>query len=938
MNVIAKQRDIIDRREIVGRLDELVRDRRPETARGEVLRLFKDVFAAGQTEIRRRFEATGDGRACMRAQSFLSDQIIRLLYDFAFETAYPLSNPTEGERITVIATGGYGRGELAPFSDIDLLFLLNYKVSPHTEQVIEYMLYMLWDLGLKVGHATRSIDECMRMAASDHTIRTALLESRYIWGDNRIYAEFRHRFLDSIGADKGLQFVEDKLAERDARHQRLGDSRYVLEPNIKEGKGGLRDLHTLYWIAKYLYRVDDVAELVDKGVFSRAEAARFRKAHNFLRAVRCHLHYVAGRAEERLTFDLQQAIAARMGFHDRNGMKGVERFMRYYYLIAKQVGDLTRIFCAALETAHARRPRLRLPFIGAKPRDVEGFVAEYGRLRVASDKAFAENPVDILRLFRVAQHHALDIHPETLRLITQNLKLIDDDLRRDPEANRLFLEMLTDRKAPAPTLSRLNEAGVFGRFIPDFGRVVARMQYDMYHVYTVDEHSIRAIKLLHRIETGELKGDHPLSAEILPKIGSRRALYVAALLHDIAKGRGGDHSKIGAAIAYGLCPRLGLNDEETETVAWLVLHHLSMSMVAQRRDIHDPQTIRDFAALVQSPERLKLLLVLTVVDMRATGPAVWNGWKAALLRDLYYRTEELMSGDAAGVGMQARVEAAKEHLRERLTDWPEQAVEEHLVLGYPGYWLSVDTDTHLRNAQLIRRAEETGERLVIDHRIDQRLDITEVTIYTPDHPGLFARLTGAMAVAGASIVDARIFTLTNGKALDIFWVQDAEGEAFDQSERLGRLDRRIAESLAGEMLPRRELTGRESLPRRAHVFKVPPRVLFDNNASATHTLIEVNGRDRPGLLYEVSRALTELGVQIANAKISTYGERVVDVFYVKDIFGMKIDRETKLAAIKTRLLQALDGTEDTDTTPAEKPGDTGKTAAPKPPRRRPAAE
>src|SRR5690606_35663548 len=337
------------------------------------------------------------------------------------------------------------------------------------------------------------------------------------------------------------------------RHLKLGDSRYVLEPNVKDGKGGLRDLHTLYWIAKYIYRVDDVGDLVERGVFTAREAADFEKARDFLSTVRCHLHYLCDRAEDRLTFDLQPEIARRLGYTDHAGTRGVERFMKHYYLVAKEVGDLTRIFCAALEAEHRRRPRFRLAIFSGREKPLGGFVvADGGWLKVRSENAFAEDPVNFLRLFHVAQENDLDIHPATLRLITQNIKRIDRRLRADPEANRLFLEILTSRKNPEIALTRLNEAGVLGRFIPDFGRVVAQMQYDMYHVYTVDEHAIRAIGLLHAIETGALKEDHPVSADIVHKVQSRRALYLAVLLHDIAKGRGGDHSKLGAQVAQKL--------------------------------------------------------------------------------------------------------------------------------------------------------------------------------------------------------------------------------------------------------------------------------------------------------------------------------------------------------------------------------------------------
>jgi [protein-PII] uridylyltransferase len=917
MHALAKSevfqpRAIVDRRRLMERLDGIAKSRPAAEQRALVLAVFKDALAAGRGEIKRRFDTNRDtrtrGRDCVKANAYLADQLVRMLYDFAFERVYPNPNPTAGERKAVVATGGYGRGELAPQSDIDLLFLLAYKLTPHAEQVIEYMLYMLWDLGLKVGHATRSVDECIRMAKQDQTIRTALLEARYLWGDAALYRELRTRFRELAAAEGPIAFVEKKLAERDERHLKMGDSRYVVEPNVKDGKGGLRDLHTLYWIAKYIYQLDDPADLVEKGVFTGREAAKFDRAHAFLTTVRCHLHYVTQRPEERLTFDVQPTLGRLMGYGDRPGVLGVERFMKHYYLVAKDVGDLTRIFCAALEAEHKRKPRFRLTLLPRK-REIEGFQVQDGRINVARDDAFRADPLNFLRLFHTAQEHDLDIHPAALRLITQQLALIDNTLRESAEANRLFLEMLTSKKDPAVTLTRLNEAGVFGRFVPDFGRVVALMQHDMYHVYTVDEHTIRAIGLLHEIESGRRVDDHPLASEIVHKLASRRALYVAVFLHDIAKGRGGDHSRIGADLAKTLGPRFGLTPEETENVSWLVLHHLAMSKTAQKRDIDDPKTIADFAAFVQSLERLKLLLVLTVVDMRATSPKVWNNWKASLLRELYYRTEEVLGGIPSGANVAARVERAKAALVKRLPGWPAAEIEQHLARGYPAYWLSEDTDTQARHAELVRRATRAGEHIAVDARHDPTRSVTEVTVYTPDHAGLFSQIAGAMALSRVNIVDARIFTLTNGWALDTFYVQDADGRPIEDEASIGRLKARIAAALAGTLKLHRELAGRESLPKRAHVFQVPPRVFIDNAASRFASVIEVNGRDRPGLLYDVTRALTECGLQITTAKISTFGERVVDVFYVKDVFGMKIEHERKQEQVRVRLLEALGGPE-----------------------------
>ncbi|MEE8505186.1 MAG: [protein-PII] uridylyltransferase, partial [Kiloniellales bacterium] len=875
----------------------------------------------------RRFDAGAPGSAVVRANCYLVDQVVRVLYDHVSGHLYPLGSPSTGEVLSLVAVGGYGRGELAPQSDIDLLFLLPYQLTPRSEQVIEEILYFLWDLGFKVGHATRSVDDCLRRAKADLTICTSLLEARWLWGDQELYRGFRRRFQSEIVRDRGAaRFIEAKLNERAARHKRLGGSRYTLEPNIKDGKGGLRDLHTLYWIAKFLYRVDDASQLVERGVFTKAEARRFDKAQNHLWILRCHLHYLTGRAEEWLTFDLQAELAARMGYTAHAGTQAVERFMKHYFLVAKEVGDLTRIFCAALEADHNRRSRFRLPLLSRR-RSVAGFRLEGDRLTVAGAEAFAETPILMLRIFHAAQKHDLDIHPEALRWITQKLKHIGKALREDAEANRIFLEMLTSPKDPETTLRRLNEAGVFGRFVPDFGRVVAQMQYNMYHHYTVDEHTIFAIGILHRIEAGALKDAVPIASEVVHKVLSRRVLYLAVLLHDIAKGRGGDHSELGAKIARKLGPRLGLSEEESDSVAWLVRHHLAMSDTAFKRDLSDPKTIQDFAGLVQSPERLRLLLVLTVADIRAVGPNVWTAYKAALLRDLYWRTEEVLSGGVAEASRAARIEHAKAELREALSDWPKKEVEAHLKRGYAPYWLSLDGDTHVRHARLVRAAETEARALTVDTRIDHYREVTEVTVYTADHPGLFSRIAGAMAVAGASIDAARIFTLANGMALDTFYVRSAFGGPFDRPERLARLEQAIERTLSGSLKPWHELARRKSrIPSRLRVFTVAPRVLIDNKASARSTVIEVNGRDRPGLLSDLTRALSKLQLMIHGARIATYGERAVDVFYVQDALGDKIEAPARLKRIRERLLEALGAPE----AGAEKPERKAKAPAKKP--------
>jgi [protein-PII] uridylyltransferase len=867
----------------------------------------KANFQQARNRIKTRVElGTVSGVVAARALSELQDLLIQVLYDFATKHFYYAQNPTESERLAIVATGGYGRGQLAPGSDIDLLFVRPFKQTAWGESVIEFILHMLWDLGLKVGHAARSLAECMRLAKQDVTIRTSLLEARFLWGDKSLYDELRKRFWTEVAKGSEQDYVEAKLAEREERHRRQGESRYLVEPNIKDGKGGLRDLQTLYWIGKYLYHVEDSADLVDHNVFTREEYKLFQKSEAFLWDVRCRLHYLVGRPEERLSFDVQPDLARVMGFTDGDPRRAVERFMQAYFLVAKDVGDLTRIFCASLEEQNKkRRPSLSrlLPgFLKPRTGDDELFV-ENGRLN-ARQNAFRRDPVNLIRIFHMADAKRVDVHPHALRTITRSLDLIDDALRNDAAANKLFLEILTSPRDPERTLRRLNEAGVLGRFVPPFAHAVALMQFNMYHHYTVDEHLIRAVGNVAAIERGELKTDHPLASDIVKRIKSRETLYCAILLHDVAKGLAGDHSEVGAAIAENLCPRLGLSPEDAASVAWLVKNHLVMSDTAQRRDLSDPKTVRDFVGVVQSPEMLRLLLVLTVADIRAVGPGVWNGWKGQLLRELYVEAEALMAGGDMTPARAARVERAKSVLADRLSDIPAPARERALSRHYDGYWLAFDDDTHERHARMTSSAEAKGELLTLAAESHPTRSVTELVVHTPDHPGLFSQLAGAIAVSGGSIVDAKAFTTVDGFAIDVFSVQDAEGGAFGDPSRIERLRQTITKTLTSEISPREIMAARPK-KKRTEAFRVKGRVNFDNDASATSTVLEVEGADRPGLLYDVAQAIFESRLSISSAMVATYGERAVDVFYVRDGFGHKITHQERLAAVRERLLKAL---------------------------------
>jgi [protein-PII] uridylyltransferase len=908
---VLKPREIIDRKAITMQLNDLVdlSGYGPKT-QTLVLAIFKAAQKAGWSEIKRRFEDTDISvRQTTLANSYLIDQLIRLINEFACTRVYPSANPATSEQMSLIATGGYGRAEVAPYSDVDLMFLFPYKLTAHSEQIIEYILYTLWDLGLKVGHATRSVEEAIRLSKENMTIRTSLLESRWLQGNSDLFNRFKIRFSSEVVASTGPDFVDAKLTERDTRHERMGDTRYVLEPNLKEGKGGFRDLQTLFWIAKYLYQVEHVQDLMDVGVLTPNDVKLFKKAATFLWTARCHVHYIAGRPEERLTFNVQSEIAERMGYKNRAGTQGVERFMKHYFLIAKDIGDLTRVLCAVLEEQHKKRRTLNwLPIFQFRKKEIVGFQIDGGRLNLRSESDLKKAPIKILKLFRLMQKHKLDVHPKALRLVSQNLNLINAKMRKDPEANAIFMEILTGQK-PEHALMMLNEAGVFGRFMPDFGRVVAQMQYDMYHVYTVDEHTIRAIGIVNGIETGRLIDDHPVACAVISEVQSRETLFLSVLLHDIAKGRGGDHSVLGAEVAEKLGPQLGLSEWETETVAWLVRNHLLMSNTAFKRDLDDPKTISDFLEIVQSPERLRLLLILTVADIRAVGPNVWNSWKAGLLRELYLRAQEVMSDGAPALLRSERVEQAKQELAVALSGWSENAIAEHLELGNPGYWLGVGLETQVCHAVLIRKTEKAKSGFAIEFGTDEVRNATEITVYSPDHPGLFSAIAGAMALCGASIIDAKVQTLNNGMALDSFWIYDNEGTAYRNPRDLKRLHERVEDAIQGKIRPSIELekAQKSALPNRTRVFKVAPRVLIDNKASRNHTVIEINSRDRPALLHDVTTSITYNGLQISSAHISTYGERVVDVFYVKDVFGLKIDSERKINTVRIALMEAIGG-------------------------------
>ena len=804
----------------------------------------------------------------------------------------------------IIALGGYGRQELAPFSDVDILFLVDDDLSAAGRKFIEDLSRLFWNAGVKLAYSVRTPDECAKAMKDDLHFLTGMLERGYIWGPKPPLKHLDKIFAAYRDASPPGSFIAAKLTERDGRHRKQGDSRYQLQPNVKESKGGLRDIQTLMWLANFLYGVTTADGLVDKNILTAPEAESLKAAHRFFWTVRNHLHLLMGRPVDRLSFEVQPEIALRMGYAEPQPNLRAEKFMKDYFLMAKETGHLTRIICADLEARSLSGGATTGTRKIALEDFIDSFPVNHNRITVPDRGYFRKTPSEVIRIFRAAQTSGHDIHPDALRSIRDSLGHLGPALRNDPTAYWIFLSILLDGKRAESTLRRINEAGVLTALIPDFSNIFAHMQYDMYHVFTADEHTIYAVGLMHKLENGDLAETAPLATELFRKIQSRRALYAGMFLHDIAKGTGGAHSTKGAEIARKICPLLGLSDEETETAAWLVEHHLLMTMTAFKRDLNDPKTIEDFTALVQSPERLKLLTILTTADIMAVGPDRWNNWKSGLLSELYHNAMEHMAGTPKDREDSDQFIILQKQVR-RLVG------EETKALQYLGdyapkyFWLSFPPEAIAGFVHALHK--NTGKDATVTRvSPNPQQDFTEVFIFTPDRKGLFATLSGAMSASGASIVDARIFTLTNGMALDVFQIQDLNGHVY---ENTAYLQKALKAALAGSIDLAAEIAERQrNAPKKGQHFTVQPRVIIDNDASVSNTVIEVNGRDRPGFLYDITSAITLAGLQISAAKITTFGSRAVDVFYVKDGFGLKIIHQKKLQSIENALKAALEKT------------------------------
>ena len=904
---------LLKSRQFLASLKKIQSEKDDTKFRKMFLNLLKITLTDLKNSLAENLYKNRDGAEYVKAHAIIMDKIISIIYS----TVVAKFGATQSKKInglSILAVGGYGRGELAPHSDIDLLFLYqNNQLSMH-QHIIEYILYLLWDLGLKVGHASRTIDHCIEAASQDITVMTTLLEIRHIHGDAGLFQNFETRFRTWMVGQSVSNFVTRKLQERDTRHKQHGATRYMVEPQIKEGKGGLRDLHTLFWIAKFAYKVNSVEEMIEQSILRVSEAKNFASSERFLWTVRCFLHLRSKREDDRLAFDAQIDVAPLMGFSGRAGMRGVERFMKRYFLAARQVGTLTRIFCAAIESDFENKGIFGLGRI-------LNFVSFYNhsklmpfeitknRLSLPSSIRFKDQPKLFMRLFHHAQFLKSDIHPETFRRMTRAIKSCSVAQLQTKDSQQLFLEVLTSRDSAGRVLRLMSDTGYLDKFLPEFGQIVGMMQFDMYHSYTVDEHTVKAVEILNEIETGSIRGEAPLACELIHQTDARRVLYMAVFLHDIAKGKGGDHSILGAEIAEKICLWFGFSNDETETVKWLVRNHLLISTVAFRYDLNDPKTVQDFVSDVQSLERLKLLLVLTVADIRAVGPNIWNGWKASLMRVLYYETERVLGGLAPSHAKSSLSEQEKTKAKntiQRELQWSDEKFDAYQEFFYPSYWSTFDNQTYLLHSKLLERFYNDKHPLCLDLTVKEDSKSTMLTIITQDHPGLFSRIAGAVAMAGCQVVYARINTRKDGTILDEFMIQTQDKLAVKEKQTLYRIRKMVDDTLGGKFKLTEQLGEKtKTISRRQKAMLTAPRVSVTNQMSKTHTVLEISAPDRPQLLYDVTRKIAQLGLQINSASVSTYGDRAVDVFYVKDIFGMKIETEKMIEKIRTSLLKVL---------------------------------
>lgn len=834
-----------------------------------------------QRKLREAYELHGSPTRLLHGRAKLVDDVLKSLWQ-------TFSMPGDA---ALVAVGGYGRGELYPCSDVDILILLAREPEEELAERIQQFIGKLWDLGLDIGHSVRTVEECVAEAANDVTIQTNLLESRHLCGSTSLY---RHFISSTTGNFDPEKFFNAKRAEQEQRYNRFNHTPYAVEPNCKESPGGLRDLQTIIWIALASGLGTRWNELAKYGLITAEEVRALKKNERFLQQVRIRLHYIAGRREDRLIFDHQEALARAFGLKATKARRASEVMMQRYYLAAKKITQLNTILLQNLETRYT-------PLASYPPRKInERFALVGDQLDIADDEVFERTPSAILEAFLLMEQNieVKGMTVRTLRALWHARRLIDARFRNDPANRATFLALLQQPQGQTHAFRLLNQYSILGTYLPAFARIVGQMQHDLFHAYTVDQHILQVLRNVRRFLMEEHAHEYPLMTRIASECKKPWLLFIAALFHDIAKGRGGDHSTLGMNDARRFCRRHGLDREDTQLVVWLVQHHLTMSQVAQKQDLSDPDVIRRFAGLVKTERRLSALYLITHADIRGTSPKVWNGWKSKLLEELFLATRQLLRGNTPDqlMGVSERQEVARQKLRFfGLRPGTEDAFWKELDTLY---FLRHDADEIAWHTRMLYYRPR-GEEIIVKARPSLVDSGIQVMVYTRDQKDLFLRLCAFFAKMGYSILDAKIHTTGSGYALDSFVVMDPNGNAHYR-DVITLIEHELAQRLAHQEIIDCPLGGR--LSRQLKHFPIAPSVSMRPDERGQQFILSIVAADRPGLLFLIARTLIEHDINLETAKIATLGERAEDTFLVS---SPHLDNTARTVKLEAALIERL---------------------------------
>ncbi|SEA66185.1 UTP--GlnB (protein PII) uridylyltransferase, GlnD [Desulfuromusa kysingii] len=866
----------------------------------DAARLFLDAHLQ---RIHQLNDQGASGRDVVRELTFVFDQFNSSLYKAV--TVDLSAEALAG--CALIALGGYGRAEMNPRSDLDLMFFYEPSGQEAARIISDRMLYLLWDLRLDVGYSVRSSESCLE-ESHDSTVRSALLDARLISGNAKVYAAFRSTVSRQMLSREPQKYIKLKLDERIERKKKYGSSVYVLEPNLKEGEGGLRELQEALWIARVKFKSSGIKELLTKGVITEKELEEYSQALDYLWKIRNFLHFKGQRKSDQLTFDLQPQLAVAFGFKDNRRASAVEQFMQAYYAHAIKVEHLSTQLILNATQAPATPRRGVFKFL-AKRNLEDGFYIIRGELRAKVDQQLLDDPALMMVAFELAQKHEVSICFELKQLIRDNAHLIHDKIRRSSRINRSFMNILRHPKGISHILRKMHHLQFLNAFIPEYKKIYCRVQFDLYHIYTVDTHTLFAIEQIEKLWAGDYANEQPLLTEVANNIEKRELLLLAILFHDIGKGSGKDHSIRGAEMIPTIARRLRLNREDSQRLQFLVLHHLKMAHISQRRDLQDFKMIAQFSQLMGMSETLRMLYLLTFADIKAVGPDVWTEWKGSLLRELYEKAyDTLEKNEFYQEKRSQKVRNRKRHIRQALLeDYTESKVNRILKSLNTRYLMSYRSEEIIPHLRLALSRGKKTLVMQVDHK--RELNYTELTLATIDSPGLFSQIAGVLAAHSINILGAQIHTRKTGTVLDILQVNSAIGDVVDKPQKWARVETDLSKVISGQIFVE-ELFDTSQQP--AYLNSTTGRsqrankVEIDNEVSDRYTVVDIFAHDKVGLLYDITRTLNELGLYIAVSKISTKVDQAADVFYVCDIFGQKVTDPIKLAEIRSTMLAGLE--------------------------------